>query len=252
MSGFVVKPNLPTKARSVLLGKKYADLLENPLKKAGIQPIFIPDNPFVDSRLSGHADLSVFHMGGEKCLLSPHLKGTDFSRRLEGIGADLDYLSEPMGSIYPKDAALNCCVVGDSLIYNKKTAAQGIDEYFTIKGRRLINVRQGYTRCSVCVVDDNSIITADRGIANAVHNAGVDILLISQGYVNLAGFDFGFIGGAAFKISNDRIAFTGTLDKHPDKSAIYEFLRKRGVEPVFLTDMPLFDMGGAVPILEKE
>lgn len=251
MSRFTVSANLPHKAGTVLLGEKYAEILDNSIKNAGIQPVYVPDNTFVDPRLSGHADLSALHLGGEKCLLSLHLKGTGFSQWLEGIGAEISYLSDPMGKEYPKDAALNCCIVGDSLICNKKTVAQGIAEYFTSKNSRLINVKQGYTRCSVCVVNEKAVITSDRGIAKAVNAAGIDVLLISHGYVNLSGFDYGFFGGAAFKIGTDQIAFTGTLDKHPDKLKIYEFLRKNRVEPVFLTALPIFDIGGAIPILEK-
>ena len=251
MSRFTVTANLPHKAGTVLLGEKYAEILDNPIKNAGIRPVYVPDNPFVDSRLSGHADLSVLHLGGEECLLSKHLKGTGLSQWLCDIGTEIKYLSEPMGSVYPKDAALNCCIVGDSLIYNQKTVAPEIAEYFTSNSSRLINVKQGYSRCSVCVVNEKAVITSDRGIAKAVHAAGMDVLLIAQGYVNLPGFDYGFFGGSAFKISFDRIAFTGTLDKHPDKQQIYEFLRKNRVEPVFLTQLPIFDIGGAAPILEK-
>ena len=251
MSRFTVTANLPHDAGTVLLGEKYAEILDNAIKNAGIQPVYVPDNPFVDPRLSGHADLSVLHMGGEKCLLSKHIEGTGLSRWVEDIGAEISYLSASLGSVYPKDAALNCCIVGDSLIYNKNTVAPEIAEYFTSNSSRLINVKQGYTRCSVCVVNEMAVITSDRGIAKAVHAAGMDVLLISQGYVNLPGFDYGFFGGAAFKIGIDRIAFTGTLDKHPDKLQIYEFLRKNRVEPVFFTQLPIFDIGGAVPILEK-
>lgn len=73
------------------------------------------------------------------------------------------------------------------------------------------------------------------------------MLRIRPGYIELAGFDTGFIGGAAFRISERALAFTGRLDSHPDRADIEAFLRSRGIEPVYLTDRPAFDIGSAVP-----
>ncbi len=251
MSGFVAKPNLPQSVKALLLGQKYADILEKPLKNTGITPIFVPDNSSIDSRLSGHVDLSVFHLGGEKCLLAPELKGSVLEKKLMEIGIEQSFLSQSLGKKYPDDAALNACAVGNALIYCKSSTAGQIVDYFTSRGSKMIPVKQGYSRCSICVVDKESIITADRGIARSAAHSGFDVLLISQGYVNLPGFEYGFIGGATFKMSADRLAFTGVLNHHADKDKILDFLRKKSVEPVFLTDLPIFDIGGAVPIIEN-
>ena len=56
---YVKYPNLPENAKIVLLGEKYAKILEKPLEKLGIEPLFVPDNPSVSDMVSGHADLSV-------------------------------------------------------------------------------------------------------------------------------------------------------------------------------------------------
>ena len=81
MAEFVLSPNLPLAAGTVIIGQKYADLLEKPLQNLNIHPLFVPDNPDVDARLSGHADLSVFHAGGERLWLAPYLRETDFQKR---------------------------------------------------------------------------------------------------------------------------------------------------------------------------
>ena len=51
-----------------------------------------------------------------------------------------------------------------------------------------------------------------------------------------------------FKLSPERMAFTGRLDLHPDRARIEAYLRGRGVEPVYLTERPAFDIGSAVPL----
>ena len=71
---------------------------------------------------------------------------------------------------------------------------------------------------------------------------------IAPGHIALEGFPYGFIGGAAFKISDDTMAFTGTLDEHPDGERIVGYLAEYGLGSVFLTDKPIFDIGGAVAL----
>ena len=48
------------------------------------------------------------------------------------------------------------------------------------------------------------------------------------------------------------LAFTGSLGAHPDGERIKEFLHSRGVEPLELTDGPLYDVGSILPLLEED
>lgn len=100
-------------------------------------------------------------------------------------------------------------------------------------------------------MDENSIITADRGIAAAARKNRIDVLVIRPGFIALDGFPYGFIGGAAFKMAKETLAFTGTLDWHPDQAAIEEFLAARKIKPVYITHYPIFDIGGVLPVTEK-
>ena len=251
---FVVEAKLPIDSKIIIIGEKYSHKLEYSLKKLGISAIFVPENPHVDPRLNGHADLSVFHAGGEGMFLAPYLRGSAFSEEISSLGAEIRYASIDQSSAYPADAQMNACAVGKKLlIYSEKITAKEIVEYFTIKGGagKCLSVKQGYVNCSTCVVDANSIITSDRGISVRVRALGLDVLEISGGKIDLPGFDYGFIGGAAFKISEKIMAFTGVLDGHPDAKQILDFLERRNINPVFLTDETLFDIGGALPIIEK-
>lgn len=253
MPDFVTDPALPRAAASVLLGKKYLCLLGASLERLGIEPVPIPDNPNIDPRLSGHADLSVFSYGRGELLLASYLSDSSFADTLKEIGCKINFCREPQRSLYPFDAALNVCYLGNHVILNKNTAAREIVNYFTSRDNiQLLETRQGYTGCSVCVVSENAIITSDRGIAHRLEAShGVDVLLIEPGHIDLPGFPYGFIGGSAFLISNTTMAFTGRLDRHPDRMRIEEFLYRRGISAVYLTELPIFDMGGAIPLTEK-
>lgn len=248
----VKNPNLPINASAVLIGEKYAEKLESALNYLGILPIYIPDNFYVDPRLSGHADLSVLHAKGEELWLAPYLKNSGFVQRLENMGLRIHYLEITQSPKYPDDAQLNQCVCGRNVIVGRKSTPKDIVGFLTkVCGYNILSVNQGYVRCSVCVVAENAIITADRGIAGVAKSVGFDILLVSSGHIELSGFAYGFIGGASFKISKSQIAFTGQLDHHPDKQKIFDFCNKHNVEPLFLTNEAAFDIGSGIPIIEK-
>ena len=249
MKNFVDDPNLPHRAAGVILGEKYAARFHAALADIGVTPIYLPDNPCVSPGLSGHADLSVFHCGGNEVFIAPYLAGSDFADRLERAGCKVSTADTEQGSAYPKDCALNACVVGKHLLCNPDVTAREVLSRFGNK--RVIGFSQGYARCSVCVVDENSIITADAGIAAAAEGRGLDVLRIQAGFFELPGYSYGFIGGSCFKLSKTELVFTGTIDWHPDRGAIIGFLHDHGEEALYLRDAPAVDIGGIIPIFEQ-
>lgn len=247
MERIVRKPHLPEgEVRCLIIGEKYRKSLENALNQHKIRVICAENNSFVDERLSGHVDLSVVHMGENRIAAAEYLKDSEFIHKLTGAGFRVDFIANPSSKAYPDDAAMNVCIIGDNVICNKKTSNEGL-----ATGKRIINCNQGYTKCSTVVVDEQSIITSDRIIAANAAQDGIESLLIDDSFVKLQGFNKGFIGGAAFKISKDKIAFTGIIKHAESKSAIENFLNTRGVEAEYLTAAEIFDIGSAIPIIEE-
>lgn len=246
MISIIEKPNLPKgEVRHIILGEKYKDMLEKPLISRGIIPVWLPDNPNVDYRLSGHADLSAVHLKENEIAI---VKGNCIDKELTSVGFRVKTVNVKQSSAYPKDVALNFCIVGEYCICNKKTASA---ELIASLPYKLIECTQGYTKCSVLVVDDNSIITSDRIIAEKAKVNGLDVLLIDDSFVKLEGFNKGFIGGSAFKISKHEIAFTGNINDRFCKELIESFLDKHSTKSIYLTDKDLFDIGSAIPLTEQ-
>jgi len=230
-----------------IIGNKYNSLLSRPLYELGFNLIPLPDNPFIDARLSSHADLSVFSF--ENTLFAAkYLENTEFCRFLQKNSIKFTFIEENQGEKYPNDAQLNICLLGRKFIYNPRTASLKVIEHLRTHGREGIECKQGYTRCSVCAVDENSIITSDAGIAGKCRRSNLDVLEISPGHIELQGFDYGFIGGASIKLSNDILAFTGTLSEHPQYKIIEGYIKSKGLEVIYLTDLPAFDIGSAIII----
>lgn len=250
MSSFVLNPNLPKNCACVLIGEKYYEIFRKPLNKLGIDVISVPDNPDIAAEISSHADMSVLHGTGEKIYLAPYLERSELSEKLIQAGFEVSISAMSQKAEYPHDVSLNICITGKRVICSKWSDSR-ITNNLADKQYKLLLTKQGYSRCSVCPITENAAITADRSIASLLKSEGLDVLLISPGYIDLPGYNYGFIGGSAFKVADKVLAFTGHFDKHPDKMAILEFLGLHNIEPLFLTDMPIFDIGGAIPILEK-
>lgn len=239
---YVETPHLPKgKVGLLAVGERYRDRLAEPLRSLEIEVIWLPDNPSVDERLAGHADLSILHLGGDKVVAA----GEIFVKIISNRGFAAIKAINKQSAVYPGDISLNACIVGKRMLHNLKYTDPATAGAF-----KRINVNQGYTKCNICLLNDKTIITADAGIAKSAAMCEIEVLLIKEGFVELAGFYYGFIGGAAFKISETQLAFTGVLDKHPDKSAILGLLKAHRIEPVFLTAEPVFDIGSAIPLLE--
>ena len=152
------------------------------------------------------------------------------------------------GKIYPNDAFLCALSIGGKVFHNKEYCDDRIKNIFL---NEFYSVKQGYAKCAVCPVSESAAISADAGLIKVMRREGLEVLEISPDFISLEGFSVGFIGGAAFKLAPDVLAISGTIDSHPDKQRIKEFLRRHGVKPVYLTDRPIFDVGSIIPLCEK-
>ena len=195
-----------------------------------------------------HSDLFLLNVYQDKLFIDES-QNDSFVKYLT-IGYKLKKISG-IRSPYPFDCGLNCVVMGDKIICNKDTVSSAVLESAHSIGYKLIDVNQGYTKCSVCIVDDNALITDDESIYIACQNNMIDSILISKGSVRLKGFDYGFIGGCTGLIDKNKMLFNGDLNYHTDCNRIIDFLGKYSVKPVIIENRPLEDIGSIIPLCEK-
>ena len=153
---------------------------------------------------------------------------------------DTDKLSD----VYPLDIRYNAACTGKYFIHNLKYTDSDLLKKAESEGLILINVKQGYSKCNIVTVDENSIITSDKGIASSCDSI-MDVLLISEGNISLPGFNTGFIGGCSGKL-NDTIFFNGDLSKHPDFIKIKDYIENRGLKCLWFKGTPLTDIGSII------
>ena len=56
------------------------------------------------------------------------------------------------------------CIIGEKALHNFEYTDSRIKEELQNQGYELINTTQGYTNCSIAVIDENSVIVTDKGL----------------------------------------------------------------------------------------
>ena len=242
MSRFITNPNLPDGKISLAAAGNYPEII-NVLHNMGIRTLSLESTVLPDE-VSRHQDMLLCHTGENEIFLSPEISPEPLLK--EGFTVRH---TAPLGDTYPHDVKLNVAVSRDFFVFNKKTADTALTEALTLSGRRAIPVKQGYTKCSICFVTENAVITEDPSIYEALSSTDIDTLLISKGDIYLSNTHCGFFGGSTGKISRDTLAVTGSLSTHRDGQKIKAFCKKHGVEILELTQGKIIDIGGILPLL---
>lgn len=147
---------------------------------------------------------------------------------------------------YPGDVLYNAASSGRYFIYHKEYTDPALVAEGLSDGAVPVPVRQGYVKCSTAIIDEESFITSDEGIAKALTAAGATVLLIRPGLIALPGYDYGFIGGTCGRVEN-HIVFNGNISAHPDFKAIKNFIISRNLYLVYFENLPLTDIGSIIP-----
>ena len=248
MPHFLKLPNLPTgQVTVVAVGEDYSNEIAKALLPFGVKTLSCTNNSFADKRLRSHIDLSIFHLGENRFVLSRAIENSGFADELKRMGACISISDSEFSSEYPNDAFLCALSNGDKVFHNAKFCDSYIKNAFQ---NRLIHVNQGYAKCAVCLVNEKAAITADSGLCVAMEHEGIEVLKIENFGIELSGFNEGFIGGASFKIAPDKLAFTGVFSNCKNNTVIEDFLQRHGITPIYLTEKPIFDIGSVVPIIQ--
>ena len=244
---YIRNPNLPAGEVTAVAVSCEAEKAIKSLHLLGITTYILNNNPLLPRPVNSHPDLQLLHLCENRILVSDeHLCAGELQKNFF-----ISSIKDSLGDRYPEDVRLNCKIIGNKIILNKKTISREILEFAELSGLDIINVNQGYTGCSICVINDSAIITDDISIFTAAQNFLNDVLFISKGSIRLKGYGYGFIGGCCGKLSPNKLAVNGRIESHTDKNLIIDFCNKHNVDIIELSDDSLTDVGGILPLLEK-
>ena len=198
--------------------------------------------------INTHPDMCVCPLGGNLLVLEPTVYNYYYDL-LKNYGFNLIKGESILSKEYPYDIAYNCVIINGILFHKLSHTDKKIIEYADKFNIKKVNVKQGYTKCSIAIVTENALITDDIGIYNSIGNL-LDVLLIEKGQIELKGYNYGFIGGASGKINYDALAFYGNLKAFNYNDKIISFCKNHGVYCYSLSNQPLYDYGSLLPIIE--
>ncbi|MBX4268198.1 DUF6873 family GME fold protein [Clostridium estertheticum] len=205
----------------------------------GYNLLICPPNNLLYDAVCGHPDM-LLHICGNTIVVHKDMN-SDFIQSLVLQNYKVYKSKSALKPEYPYNICLNSLSIRNLFVHYIKFTDENL--LLVTNDKKLINVKQGYTKCSTCIVNDHAVITSDVTIAKALSLEKIDVLLIPPGDILLPGLNYGFIGGATGLIEDNVLAFYGHLDYYLYGKEVLAFLNKHKVEPVFLRDGKLVDRG---------
>ena len=215
-------------------------IITNKLKEYGYSCIATEKSANVSEPISRHADVLYLKTGDKEIYISDCQKNN--IQLLKDLGYSVKEVSLSPG--YKTESKLNMVVTDNTIICNPNICLQYNLSYLD---KKIISVKQGYTKCSTIVLSDNDFITEDEGIYTTLKSVGKNCLLIEKGFVKLDGYDYGFIGGASMFLENhSTLIFTGDITKHPNYNILKDFCNSINIEIDWINEIQLTDIGGMI------
>lgn len=236
----------------ILIDNRMRNVEKNTLKYLGYKLVAIYRSNNVYPEISSHVDIFTTKIGDT--LVVEKSKYKDLIFMLKKSEFNIVSGKEEVGMHYPEDIKYNVCVLGNYAIHNFKYTDKNVLKLLKENEYELINVEQGYTNCSIAVIDNSSVITTDKKIAEKLVANNFSVLLLDytpdiklkDEYGNYSSMT-GFIGGAIGKVDNNIIVF-GDLDKIDRDNKIRKFIESRNLKLIDFKGLDVIDYGGIVEL----
>lgn len=250
MSKFIKIPNIPkNKVSCVIVDYRINPESEKTLINNGIKVIKTAQLNNLYDAVDGHPDMQIHHVSDdlficEKTLVDYYKKQLPDAQIVSGNSA--------LKNEYPNDIAYNAARIGDYLFHNLSYTDSKLLEYYKRNGVKLINVKQGYSKCSVCIINENAIITSDIKIAELGQKNGIDAMFFNSNEITLRGLNYGFIGGICGMIDKNTLAINGDIKKLTNYESLLDFCQKYQTNVLCLNNLIPEDIGSILPIKESQ
>ena len=210
--------------------------------KLNIDPIIVPKCDYVYNAIDGHVDiqLNIIDKNSREIIVQNSINN-DFIKKLEEYKINFSFSKNSLGLSYPNNIILNGLILDEYFVHNLKYTDENLLD--NVKDKKLINVKQGYTKCSVLPIGNKAIITSDKKIALSLKSEGFDTLILPSGDILLPDLNYGFIGGVGGMINSNTLALFGEISNYAFGNELYRFLYKYDIEPISLRKGKLIDRG---------
>lgn len=221
-----------------LIDKTMPENMTEKLKSLG-KLYFSANSNIEDVSVSTHPDTQIHFVNKKAAYMAPELYA--YYRKILPYDVELFKGNSYIGRTYPECCAYNIASVGKTVICNTKYAEKNILEYYRKNNYEIIHINQGFAKCNICVLPNGIMVTEDMGIYNTLKKHNKKIYRITHGFVKLAGFEYGFIGGAT-GVFEDKLITCGNINSDEFKA----LLNKLNIEYIELPGNGLLDCGSII------
>lgn len=227
----------------IILNHDFIDMVEDSEILENVIPTF--NISAIKSSLKYHPDIQIHPIDNNNLVCAPECY--DYYRNCLPTTINIIKGSANIGDTYPSDCAYNVTRVGNFVICNTKIIDRTILNIYKDMGFTFIHTNQGYSKCNIAIIDEETILTEDEGIHNTiiVNQIPIKTYLMQKGEIFLNGFDYGFIGGACGLIEN-RLLWYGNPQNLSYYKQIKEITEERQILNISLSNQPLGDFGGII------
>ncbi|WFA09890.1 DUF6873 family GME fold protein [Tissierella sp. Yu-01] len=241
-------PFIPIENANVaIIDARASDIIVNNLEKLNIKIIRTVKCDDLQESISCHPDIIMHPINYNTIIVAPNLYDY-YENELTRHGINVIKGETILGSKYPNDIAYNVGRLKDIAIHNFKYTDEKLKYYLKKEGIKFLNINQGYSKCSLLIVDNISGITADVYMQKKLTELGYDILLVKPGHIKLFNEKYGFIGGTSGNLNKDTILLTGKIDNHPSSCEIEKFIMEKNKNILYLSNDDLIDLGTIITL----
>ncbi|NMM64049.1 hypothetical protein HBE96_15485 [Clostridium sp. P21] len=213
---------------------------KNNLMNLGYEVLICPPSDLLYEAVCGHPDI-LLHIISDDTIMVHKDINKEFINKLTSMNFKVVFSQNSLEEKYPYDIFLNSVNMPNLFVHNLKYTDPNLMLY--VKNKKLINVRQGYTKCSTAIVNEKAVMTSDKSIAKALLAENIDVLLLPPKDILLPGLNYGFIGGCCGLLDKNTMAFYGNLNNYLYGNEVINFLNKYNIKPIFLSSGKLIDRG---------
>ena len=230
--------------KKIIIDNRMRSIERTKLKELGYKLLEIKENKNLYPEISSHVDILACKVG-EKIVVEPtqYANFQEYENFIKG--------QETVQEKYPLDIKYNICTIGKKAIHNFQNTDSKLKELLINDGYELINTTQGYTNCSIAVIDDNSAIVSDQGLYKILKFHGIEVLLVNNNLdiklfnSNKYSDKKGFIGGCISSLGESIIVF-GDLNKIDSDGRIREFITSKNLNIIEFEGLDVIDYGGII------
>lgn len=149
---------------------------------------------------------------------------------------------------YPKDILLNVSRLNNYYFYKEDFIDENLKDLLD-KENTGIMVNQGYSKCSSMIIKENTVITSDIKLHKKFSSLGLKSYLLPPNFIDLPGYNTGFIGGTCGSIGKDEIIFYGNIKKYKYYEELRKILEKEKINYYYPNVDTFIDRGSIIGIL---